>query len=74
MPAVPRARLSWPEKILRTEDGKVWRDYVAFLFDLTHYFTMNAKQDKMFVLTVMLYCTTKSYKTQVAKLATKRQF
>ena len=30
-----------------------------------------AKQDKIFILTLMLYCTSKSCKIQVAKVATK---
>ena len=33
-----------------------------------------ARQDKMFVLTLMLYCTSKSCKIQVAKVLTERQF
>ena len=46
---------------------------MAFLCDLAHSFTTNAKQDKMFILTVMLYFTSKSYKIQVTKLATKQK-
>ena len=45
-----------------------------FLCDLANSFMTNAKQDKMFILTLMLYCTSKSYKIQVAKLATKQKF
>ena len=33
-----------------------------------------AGQDKMFILTLMRYCTSKSCKIQVAKVATKQQF
>ena len=62
------------QKILRTGVRKVSRGNVAFLCDLAHFFTTNAKQDKMFILTLMLYCTSKSYKIQVAKLATKQKF
>ena len=32
-----------------------------------------ARQDKMFILTLTLYCTSKSCKIQVAKVATKRK-
>ena len=49
------------QKILQTGVRKV-RGNVAFLCDLAHSFTTNAKQDKMFILTLMLYCTSKSYK------------
>ena len=61
------------QKILRTGVRKV-RGNVTLLCDLAHSFTTNAKQDKMFILTLMLYCTSKSYKIQVAKLATKQKF
>ena len=61
------------QKILRTRVHKVTGN-MAFLCYLAHSFMMNAKQDKMFVLTLMLYCTSKSYKIQVAKLATKQKF
>ena len=61
------------QKILRTGVRKV-RGNVTFLCDLAHSFTTNAKQDKTFILTLMLYCTSKSYKIQVAKLATKQKF
>ena len=47
---------------------------MAFLCDLARSFMTNAKQDKMFILTLMLYCTSKSCKIQVAKAATKEQF
>ena len=33
-----------------------------------------ARQDEMFILTFMLYCTSTSCKIQVAKVATKRKF
>ena len=47
-----------------------------FLCDLAHSFMSNVKQDKiqMFILTLMLYCISKSCKIQVAKVATKRKF
>ena len=37
---------------------------MAFLCDLAHSFTINEKQDKMFILTLILYCSSKSYKIQ----------
>ena len=61
------------QKILQTGVRKV-RGNVAYLCDLAHSFTTNAKHDNMFILTLMLYCTSKSYKIQVAKLATKQKF
>ena len=61
------------QKILQTGVRKV-RGNVAFLCDLAHSSTRNAKQDKMFILTLMLYSTSKSYQIQVAKLATKQKF
>ena len=33
-----------------------------------------ARQDKMFILTLMLYCTSKSCKIQVTKVATNNNF
>ena len=47
------------------------RGNMAFLCDLAYSFTTNVKQDKMFILTL---CTSKSYKIQVAKLATIQKF
>ena len=61
------------QKILQTGVRKVSGN-MAFLCDLANSFTTNAKQDKMFILTLMHYCTSKSHKIQVAKLATKQKF
>ena len=47
---------------------------MAFLCDLAHSFTTNAKQDEMFILILMLYCTSKSCEIQVTKVANKQQF
>jgi len=33
-----------------------------------------ARQDKIFLLSLMLYFTSRSYKIQVAKMATKQNF
>ena len=63
------------QKILRTEVHKVWRKWGFFMrFGLFFYSKRKARQDKMFILTLMLYCTSKSCKIQVAKVATKRKF
>ena len=43
-------------------------------FGLFFYSKRKARQDKMFILTLMLYCSSKSCKIQVAKVATKRKF
>ena len=49
---------------------------MAFLLRFGPFFydERKAGQDKMFILTLMLYCTSKSCKIQVAKVATKQQF
>ena len=49
---------------------------VAFLLRFGPFFydEHKAGQDKVFILTLMLYCTSKSCKIQVAKVATKQQF
>ena len=49
---------------------------MAFLLRFGPFFCDERKagQDKMFILTLMLYCTSKSCKIQVAKVATKQQF
>ena len=49
---------------------------VAFLLRFCPFFydQRNAGQDKMFILTLMLYFTSKSCKIQVAKVVTKQQF
>ena len=47
---------------------------MAFLLRFGPFFHVKRKagQDKMFILTLMLYCTSKSCKIQVAKVATKQ--
>ena len=73
--AVPRDRstrknliASQKLKILRTEVRKVWRKCgFSMRFCPFVYNKRKARQDKMFILTLMLYCTSKSCKIQVAK-------
>ena len=55
---------------LGTGVRKVWRELCGPLF----YHERKAGQDKMLILTLMLYCISKSYKIQVAKVATKQIF
>ena len=43
-------------------------------FGPSFYNKRKARQDKMFILTLVLYCTSKSCKIQVAKVATKQKF
>ena len=49
---------------------------MAFLMQFGSFFynERKARQDKIFVLSLMLYFTSRSYKIQVAKMATKRNF
>ena len=49
---------------------------MAFLLRFGPFFydERKAGQDKMFTLTLMFYCASKSCKIQVAKVATKQQF
>ena len=42
-------------------------------FGTFFYNKRKARQDKMFILTLMLYCSSKSCKIQVAKVTTKRK-
>ena len=53
------------QKILQTEVRKVWMECGPIFYD-----KRKAGQDKMFILTLMPYCTSKSCKILVAKLAT----
>ena len=49
---------------------------MAFLLRFGPFFydKRKAGQDKMLILTLMLYCASKSCKIQVANVATKQQF
>ena len=63
------------QKILRTKVRKVWRKCGFFMrFGPFFYDKRKARQDKMFILTLMLYCTSKSCEIHFAKVATKRKF
>ena len=74
--AVLGEKLQWRRrKYCKQKSIKFGGNVAFFYYDLAHSFAMNAKQDNlMFILTLMLYCTSKSCKIQVAKVATKQQF
>ena len=62
------------QKILQTEVHKVWRKWGFFCAIwpiLLRQTQSKPRYSKMFILTLMLYCTSKSCKIQVAKVATK---
>ena len=70
-----RETLIASQKILRTEVRKVWRKCGFFIrFGPFFYDKCKARQDKMFILTLLPYCTSKSCKIQVAKVASKGKF
>ena len=74
--AVLREQLySLRRKYCEQKSGKFGGN-VAFLMRFGPFFydKHKARQDKMFILTLMLYCTLKSCKIQVVKVATKQKF
>ena len=63
------------QKILRTRVRKVWTERGFFMrFGPFFYGKRKAGQDKLCNFTLVPYCSSKSCKIQVPKLATKQQF